>query len=167
MANKYFDILKEEGLSEDTEEENIIEPENPEEDLNELRMTVKIFLILLVILTIIEAGLIVVLSLVIPYFQTNRLSLLIGLLIGTAVSYVWFYTMQYQIERIVTPETDKGNGYLKLGAILRIFLLIGLLVLALITRWFHPITLLVGVLNMKITAILTHPILLFLKKRSD
>ena len=154
--NKYYDALYEEGLKDEEEEipeENLL-PESYANDRTDVKKTVLLVLILMGCFTFVEAVLIFVLPFPVFFERIcGRGGLFFGLLIGLILGAVWFLTMEYQLRGIL-GGAPSPKAKLKIGAILRILLVIGVLVLAYFTRWFSPITVLIGVLNLKFAAFL-------------
>ena len=164
MKNKYFEELKDMGFSEDFDDwsDEKFEPVPKEQDdPSVVENTVKRVLLLIVFLTVLEEILIFLLiGGIVPKFSLTKWSCMLGLFLGSGIGALMFYLMKLQIVRLseADPEDRSVRWKLKFGAIGRILLVAGAAAGALFIPAVHPVALLVGVLNLKISVLL-YPVL--------
>lgn len=153
MKNKYFDLLKEEGLRDEEDEipeENLL-PISGEEDEKKVRHTVFTMLLFLGLFTVVEALLVLFLLYgSVTEWSKGKGQALLGLALGSAVAVFWLFTMKRNVEDSLTPGEAHPKAKIRIGAVLRYLLLAGLLVFAVFTHWIDPVLLLVGVFNLKL-----------------
>lgn len=152
MKNKYFDILYEEGF---TDEPNEIPEENilPYDGKADEKRTARVFRnVLLLIAGFSLTELLIALFFIagpVYDFSNGKPQVLIGLLVGTALSVLWFVTIRIQITKISDPLDKNETRALRFGAVIRILVLSGILALAVFTDFMNPVAILIGAFNLK------------------
>ena len=157
--NKYYDILYEEGFrdepEEDIPEENIV-PYDPEESKDAPKELVRKLLLLMVGLFLLEALFTALVLFSGPLrWPRGKWTALAGLLAGTLYGVFWLYNIKWQTESLLMPEATHLKGKLKLGASLRILLILVPVVVGWYFDIMHPVAIVIGALNLKIAALLS------------
>lgn len=155
MKNRYFDELKEIGITEEEEEipeENLL-PFSETGEKERVRKTVRAVLFVMLGLLAVETA--VVLFFVggpVSDWTHGKWQALLGLFIGVALAVLWFLTIRHEIERATEePEMDPHKK-IRIGTILRYLALLAILAGAFLTGWANPILILIGMLNLKVAA---------------
>lgn len=160
MKNKYMDMLREEAnLEEDEQEEEISEenllPYDEEKSQHATEELVTVMRRTILLLSGLEAVITVCFVYGFPNNWTHgKWQALLGLLIGTAYAVLWLYSLKWQMESLVMPETTHQKGKLKLGSVARILLLALICAAALVTKVFNPILVIIGAFNLKLAGLL-------------
>lgn len=153
-TNRYYEALKEAGeLSDEPIPESQLLPKERADDRTPVKKTVFAVFILIAVLTAVEAVLIVVFR-SIPAFQSGNglFGALFGLFLGTVTALVWFLTMKRQIDSILSGAESHPNAHLKLGAIFRFAGAAIAVAVAVFTGFYNPLTVILGVINLKIAS---------------
>lgn len=155
MKNKYLEQLKEDGFfeefDEDTEEEpDELLPYDEAEDREELPKTVRAVISLMLILS--GAELLVILLFIggsITQWSRLKTSALLGLLIGSGIGIGLFLTMKNQIEDLMYLPEERANKKIRTGYMLRLAAVGAAAAVGGLTGFFHPVTVVIGVFNVK------------------
>ena len=156
--NKYFNILYEEGMTDEPEEEipeeNIL-PYDEEAHKDSVQKLTKSVLYTIAGLAALEV--LIVLFFVYGFVNDwthGKWQAIVGLIVGSAYGALWFMMIVWQTESLLMPEETHHKGKLKLGAVARYALLVGLGALGYFTGWFNPLLMVIGAFNMKLSSYL-------------
>ena len=97
-------------------------------------------------------------------FGSLKLSCALGLIAGGCAAAVFFLLMKRQVETVTAMPSQTAKNRLKLGSILRILAVAAMAVLFAFIKVIHPLTFLIGVLNLKFAALAAPLLDKFLKK---
>ncbi|MBR4768284.1 MAG: hypothetical protein IK088_04825 [Lachnospiraceae bacterium] len=153
-TNRYYEALKEAGeLTDEPVPEDHLLPKERSYDRTPVKKTVTAVLLLIAGLTLLEAVLIVIFRNIQAFRSGNGLfGALFGLLLGTVIGLVWFLTMKKQIDMILSGGAAHPNANLKIGAIFRFVGVAAVIAVGVFTGFYNPLTVIIGVINLKIAA---------------
>lgn len=156
MKNKSYDILEEIGIIEEEEipEEKLIST-SPDEDQKAVQKTVGSLMLIMGVLAVIELVLVLVFAGRSDGWVQGRWRAVLGLFIGLAISVGWLFSIKAQFKNGVGSEGTEIRKKIRIGAIIRYFILVAVLLTAYFTGFAHPILIIVGVFNLKIAAYLS------------
>lgn len=156
--NKYYDLLFEEGLKDEPEEdipEENLRPFDEKESENSVWKTVHGIGVGIVIFTVLELIPAALFAYGRPMdWNLRKGKAILGILVGGGYAVFWLFSIRWQTESLLMPETTHRNGKLRLGAAGRLLLLAGLLALGGFFGLYDPVFVVVGALNLKLGALI-------------
>lgn len=87
------------------------------------------------------------------FFSENLLSYTLGLLFGVAVAVLLILHMTKTLDRALDLPEAQANKYVRKQSFLRLVIMLAAMIIALSTEWFNFITVIIGLLSLKLGAL--------------